>query len=182
MSTHAKSPKPGTTFTRRFPRESEEHYVYEATAPLYASIGREAEAAKVQDTTTDISVLAVVKHRMELKIALDHRRLKPLTPYHPDAWESFLAKAGLSHKYQHIIKGLRNGFIINLPTISSTQAPPNRQSVIEFSAEFSRIVSHKFLKQRYIGPVSKLDLESLIGPFQSSPFSIIPKLGKLNKY
>ncbi|KIM86982.1 hypothetical protein PILCRDRAFT_64260, partial [Piloderma croceum F 1598] len=69
-----------------------------------------------------------------------------------------------------------------LPNISSTQAPPNRESVAEFKEEFARIVEHEIIKGRYIGPISHQDLEALLGPFQSSPFSIIPKPGKIGKY
>jgi hypothetical protein len=54
--------------------------------------------------------------------------------------------------------------------------------VFEFSKEFSRIIGHELFKERYIGPATKADLEAIIGPFQSSPFSIIPKPGRINQY
>jgi hypothetical protein len=126
--------------------------------------------------------LDAVKPLTELTSALVRRKLRAVTPYHPEAWDSSLREAGIYDKYPYIVPGLRQGFIINLPSISTTQAPPNRHSVVEFATEFSRIVEHEIAKQRYIGPISHQDLEALIGPFQSSPFSIIPKPGKADKY
>src|SRR6202011_513456 len=111
-----------------------------------------------------------------------HRKLKVLTPYHPEAWDWFLRAAGIYNKYPYVVPGIRQGFIINLPLIHTTQAPPNWHSVIEFAKEFSRIVEHEIAKQHYIGPISRQDLEALIGPFQLSPFSIILKPGKADKY
>lgn len=40
----------------------------------------------------------------------------------------------------------------------------------------------EFRKGRYIGPFSRAELESVIGPFQSSPLSLVPKPGKPGKY
>ena len=37
-------------------------------------------------------------------------------------------------------------------------------------------------KGHYIGPISGKDVKALIGPFQSSPFSIIPKPAQVGKY
>ncbi|GJF00897.1 hypothetical protein PsYK624_172010 [Phanerochaete sordida] len=43
------------------------------------------------------------------------------------------------------------------------------------SAHFNAILSKEFSKDRYIGPFSQAELETLIGPFQSSPLSLVPK-------
>ena len=73
--------------------------------------------------------------------------------------------------------GLRFGFNISFPPISTTQAPPNKESIIEFTDKFNKIVHNEMQKGCYIGPISGKDVEALIGPFQLLPFSIIPKPG-----
>jgi hypothetical protein len=119
---------------------------------------------------------------MELKHALELRKLKALTPYKPDTWERLLSQAGCLSQYRHIPDSLRFGFSINLPRILSTQTPPNRPTIIEYRRQFTEIIQDEFSKGRYIGPFSRDDVETLIGPFQSSPFSIIPKPAKIDKF
>ena len=119
---------------------------------------------------------------MELTLVLEHRKLNALTPYKPDACQHLLTKSGLLSEYHHIPNSLRHGFYINLPPISTTQTPPNRPTVVEFQQQFTDIVRDEIQKGRYIGPLSRAGVESLIGPFQSSPFSIIPKPAKPGKY
>jgi len=92
--------------------------------------------------------LDAVKHLTELNSALVRRKLKAVTPYLSEAWDLSLREADIYNKYPYIVSGLRQGFIINLPSISTTQAPPNQQSVTEFAKEFSRIVEHEIAKQR----------------------------------
>lgn len=62
------------------------------------------------------------------------------------------------------------------------QSPPNKDSVNEYRTEFDSIIQKEFHKGRYIGLFSPLELERTIGPFQSSPLSIIPKPGKPGKF
>ena len=113
---------------------------------------------------------------------LECRKIKALTPYHPKAWEDEFCKAGLSEKYSHIVTGLHYGFHIGLPLINNTQSPPNKNSVVKFAGEFNRIVQNEIQKGHYLGPISRRNMETLISPFQSSPFSIIPKPGQVDKY
>ena len=61
-------------------------------------------------------------------------------------------------------------FDISFPPITTTQTPPNKESVIEFADEFNKIVHNKMQKGWYIGP------------FQLSPFSIIPKPAQIDKH
>ena len=44
------------------------------------------------------------------------------------------------------------------------------------------MIQAEFDKGRYIGPFTQNELENEIGPFQSSPLSLVPKAGKLGKY
>jgi hypothetical protein len=59
---------------------------------------------------------------------------------------------------------------------------PNKDSIGEFQREFNDIVAAEFGKGRYLGPLTRSELEEIIGPFQSSPFSIIPKTGRVGHY
>jgi len=174
--------KPGMELTGQSPKESKESYSFAAPALLSASNGNGPEVAPATNTMPNTSAPVAIRLRTELKGVLDHRKTNALTPYHPEAWYNALQKAGIYEGYAYIISGLRHGFVIGLPNISSTQAPPNRESITEFKEEFARIVEHEIVKGRYIGPISYQDLEALVGPFQSSPFSIIPKTGKVGKY
>jgi hypothetical protein len=151
-------------------------------APFFASTGNELLDAPAPVTTTDTSVLAVLKPLTELKTALEHRKCNALTPYKPPAWERLLSEAGIADTYAHIAKGFRQGFHIGLPIIRRTQTPPNSQTISKHHEEFTKIISEELRKGHYIGPASQDTLEKLISPFQSSPFGIIPKPGKPGKY
>ena len=128
--------------------------------------------------TAVISAQDALQRLMELKIALEHRKLVALTPYNPRVWDSLLTESGLIHRYPSLPQGLRTGFLIDVPNIVSTQAPPNNPIIHEYQSQFNKIVDLEISKRRYLGPFSRQIIESLIGPFQSSPFSIIPKPGK----
>ena len=181
-STHAKHPGLGMADTPHHPGDTEETYACERTTLPFAWTGKGFEDAPAPSTTRNTSAQGAVQLLMELTGVLEHRKIKALTPYHPKAWEDEFRKAGLSEKYSHIITGLRYGFRIGLPLINNTQSPPNKDSVVEFAVEFNRIVQNEIQKGRYLGPISRRNMETLIGPFQSSPFSIIPKLGRVDKY
>lgn len=117
-----------------------------------------------------------------LKDALELRKLRPLTPYKVDAWKRELRRAGLLDRFAKIPEGLLLGFKIDFPSIRTVQAPLNRYSIYEYSIEFDAIIQKELHKGRYIGPFPASILESLIGPYQSSPLSIIPKPGKPGKF
>lgn len=99
-----------------------------------------------------------------------------------DAWEQELRRAGLLGRFAKIPNGLRLGFEIDFPPVSVMQVPPNKSSITEYQNEFESIIRKKLDKGRYIGPFRAESLEGLIGPFQSSPLSIIPKPGKPGKF
>ena len=140
------------------------------------------QRAQAPSTTPNTSVQVVVLPLMELRAVLEHRRLMAHTPYHPDVWEYALWEVGLTQKYPDIVTGLHHGFNISFPPIITTQSPPNKESVIDFVDEFDKIIHNKIQKGQYIRPISGKDVKILIGPFQFSPFSIIPKLGWVGKY
>jgi len=105
-----------------------------------------------------------------------------LTPYKAEAWEQELHLAGIFDRFVKIPEGLRLGFKIDFPSIHAVQTPSNRDSINQFPDEFNSIIQKELEKGRFIGPFTAKNLEELIGPFQSSPLSIIPKPGKPGKF
>lgn len=114
--------------------------------------------------------------------ALSFRNSHPRSPLDPQAWKAALERTGLSHRYPRLVLGLSQGFIVNAPRIHHTFAPFNSPSLDLQQEHFDTIVAKEFCNQRYIGPFSRLELESLIGPFQSSPLSLVPKPHKTDAY
>ena len=60
---------------------------------------------------------------------------------------------------------------------SCVQTPPNSTSLATYEAEFGKIVNKELSKGRYLGPLPFAVIEAFLGPFQSSPLSLIPKPG-----
>lgn len=180
-SSNAEQPSSGTSLTTLSVHESEGYSPCEMENPS-AATGNDSVGAQKSHMTADTSVRDVEYRLTELKRALEHRRRKALTPYNPDAWEAGLIATGLISRYPHIPEGLQRGFKLDIPNIKVTQTPPNKDSVATYQQEFLSIVQTEIKKGRYIGPLERNEVESLIGPFQSSPFSIIPKPGRPGRY
>jgi hypothetical protein len=151
-------------------------------APLYAAIGTTAGAAQPAPTSNDTSVPGVETRITELRGALELRRNQALTPYRVDAWEHFLLHCNLHVKYPDLVHSLRNGFNAGIRPILSTYTPPNSLTLRQHPEAYQDMVSNEFGKGRYIGPCTRQEVEDLIGPFQSSPLSWVPKPGKPGKY
>lgn len=175
-------PEHGTELMPPSPSAKGELLSQRPHANLSVSTGKPSKDVPRRLTTTGIAVRAADPLPMAPRNALELRRHRIECIYPADAWEALLKNANLLEKYPFLVHGFRAGFFFDFPSISSTQTPPNRPSVIEFATEFGNIVSLELQKGRYIGPFSKSDLESLIGPFQTSPFSIIPKPGRPGKF
>ncbi|KAJ8455566.1 hypothetical protein ONZ45_g18907 [Pleurotus djamor] len=120
--------------------------------------------------------------QQQAPIALEHRKSNPLTPYRIDTWSHLLNQSGLIIKYPHIPSSLRFGFDLHVPAISKTQAPPNKPTIFEHISIFRDLIDAEVDKGRYIGPFSESELTSSIGPFQTSPFSILEKPSSPGKY
>jgi hypothetical protein len=115
---------------------------------------------------------------MELRNALEHRRINPLTPYKADEWERLLKEHRLLDKYTSIPCQIRHGFNLGIRPITVTYTPPNSSSLYTHAEEYQRITQREFSSCRYLGPFSESQVEELIGPFHSSPLSLVPKPGK----
>ena len=119
---------------------------------------------------------------MELKTALGHRSLNAFTPYKHEAWAASLQYHNLQERYPTLCHSIQFGFDAGIRELHCTFAPLNNKSLDEFVEAYNDIEQKEFSKGRYLGPCSQREVEDLIGPFQSSPLSIIPKPGKPNKF
>ena len=150
---------------------------------LKRSVPSGSEKVDVQTSTPhSISVQDVGRARMELEHALVRRRHSPLTPYKVEAWEQELKHFHLLPCFTDIPKVLRSSFVLNFPTIARLQVPPNKASVFTYNIELSTYINSEISRGRYLGPFPLHVIESVIGPFQSSPLPIIPKPGHPGKF
>ena len=152
------------------------------TASRFASTGRSQEAVRPQAIQTDTYAQVVGWPTTELKDVLEQRRHNPLTPYNKGAWAEQLVNLGLQEKYPHLIQGIAKGFDLGIPTISCTYTPPNHNSVNSLVSVYSNIIENEFAAGQYIGPFSHAQLELVLGPFQTSPLSLVVKTSKPGKY
>ncbi|KIN98975.1 hypothetical protein M404DRAFT_30938 [Pisolithus tinctorius Marx 270] len=147
----------------------------------YAQSGnarKDAQSAMTPSTCAPDAELQL----MEPRSALAHRKLQPATLYNIDAWDRELRKHNLAHHFLKILEGFCRGFIINFPSIMHVQSPANKDSVTTYIDELHKTITKELGKGCYIGPLSLNSITKLIGPFQSSPLSIIPKPDRPGKY
>ena len=138
-----------------------------------ASTGRCHEDVRPPVTLTDTGVWGAERPITALRLALECRRSEPLTPYRIRAWEEELSCHGLQNKYPALIQGFRVGFNLGIPRISCTYTPPNHNSIRLLTDVYMSIVTNEFTAGRYIGPFTRAQLEADLGPFQTSPLSVI---------
>ena len=147
-----------------------------------ASIGRCQGDVPPQTIPTGTGAQAVGKQDMELRRVLEQRECEPLTPYRWDVWEAELSRLGLRDKYPKLVQGLRFGFNLGIPRIRHTHTPPNHRSISLLHNVYSSIIANEFTAGQYIGPFTCAQLEVGLGPFQTSPLSLVPKTSKPGKY
>jgi hypothetical protein len=151
--------------------------------PSSVQIGNTSSAAPTLELpATATSVQGVEKRTMEPKTVLEHRRNRVLTPYHHEAWHHMLTKHCLLEKYAFIPHSLLLGFDADIHPITSTFMPDNSPTLYAHTKQYQEIMDQEFSSGRYIGPFSKVEVEELLGPFQSSPLSLVPKPRKVDKY
>jgi hypothetical protein len=85
-------------------------------------------------------------------------------------------------KYPQIVEYISHGAHAGIPQLLHSYTPFNKQSTETLHEAFNNMIQVEFDKGRYIGPFSRSDLEAEIGPFQSSPLSLVPKAGKPGKF
>lgn len=148
----------------------------------YATTGKGLSAAKQVDPTTSISTNAplVATTLTGPRSAVFHQMLSPNTPYKVQAWRDHLAVTGLQSKYPTLGASLAHGFNAGIPKIICTFIPFNRIYLPVHQEAFAKHLAKEFARGRYLGPFSKSEVEELIGPFQTSPLSFVPKPNSSN--
>ena len=169
------APRPGVTRVRRGDSSTQ-------LAPLSAAIGTTGGDAPPPPMSSVTNALDAETRITGLRNALELRRKQALTPYRVEAWESLLRASDLLLKYPTLISSLLKGFDASIPNIYSTYTPPNSPSLLQHPEAYHEMVANELQKGRYIGPCTRLEVETLIGPFQSSPLSWVPKPGKPGKF
>ena len=177
---HAMPPSRGTGGLTHSQSELINCYMPENPASKSAPDGKGSNA--LSDTHHYTSAPAAAPILTEPNVALVLRDHQTRTPYIADAWEFELLQAGLLDRFHKIPPGIRHGFIVDFPQIKSVQSPPNKDTVNTYSEQFNSILDKEINKGRYLGPFPLKDIEAALGPFQSSPLSLIPKPGRPGKY
>jgi hypothetical protein len=147
-----------------------------------ARTGNDHQAAPPPVTTLITSAQGVESQITALSNALELRRSKAHTPLIAGAWHRLLTSSGLIFKYPTVPHGIQFGFDTGILPIIRTSTPLNKPSIQIQKEEFARIVDKEFSRGRYIGPLSRLETEHLIGPFQSSPMDLTPKPGQEGRF
>jgi hypothetical protein len=122
------------------------------------------------------------KQIMGHSLVLVQRRNRGFTTYDPMSWSEELSKHGLLEKYPNLVNGIMHGFNLGIPSIARTYSPINHISTKLYREAYTKIISQEFQSGRYLGPYSRSEVERLIGPFRSSPLSLVPKPGKPGKF
>jgi hypothetical protein len=153
-----------------------------ARASPYASISNSPKDVPASAMGHVTAVQDAVPTTMALRTALAERRTKPITPLIHSGWHTFMHKHDLVHKYPSVLSTLQIGAVIGVPRIDHTFIPINKPSIAQYASQFHTIIQHEYSTRRHLGPFTKLQLEAAIGPFQTSPLSIIPKSNKPGKF
>ena len=147
-----------------------------------APTGTDPTAALANLTLRSISVPAAEKPHMVLSNVHLQRGEQALTPLNHEAWRDMLRRANLLDKYTTIPPSILHGFRADIPIITYTYTPPNRILLPEHQAAFKEIIEKELQKGRWLGPFSQHTIESVLGPFQTSPVSIVPKSGRPGRF
>ena len=146
------------------------------------STGIKQLVARTLQPVTSTSVPVVESRPMGLRSAVSLRRVVPATPLDAEQWESALLSSCLYIKYPRIPMSIRRGADAGFPPITRSFTPLNNSSTEELSDAFNDIIQSEYAKGRYLGPFTQKELELELGPFQSSPLSLVPKAGKPGKF
>lgn len=144
--------------------------------------GSDEAAARPPAPPIITSAPAAENKTMAPTLALSLRKHKAFTPLHADSWEQYLHSSALTPKYPTLVNSIRHGFNIGIPHITHTNTPFNSPTLQQQYNDFQHIISHELQLQQYLGPFTRREVESLLGPFQTSPMSLIPKPHKPNVY
>ena len=172
----------GMASVRQDARETKMERSSTRPADPYATVSTKWPVARTSPRATFTSAPVVETPPMALKNAVSQRRHSPRTPLKAQQWEEALRSAHLLSTYYLIPDFILHGAYAGIPNITHTYTPLNKDSTETLSLVFNDIIQAEFNKGRYLGPFSRNELEQEIGPFQSSPLSLVPKPGKPGKY
>lgn len=174
-------PYPGTRDSKPFAPASTADSPSVKEAAQSVPSGRKKTDAKTP-TPTSTFALGAELTPTALANVLELRKQQPQTPYNLTEWQREFSLLNLHARFPKILSGLAYGFTINFPPILRTQCPPNNVSISSFDSDFRTIVCKEITKGRYIGPFPLSLIEQVLGPYQSSLLSIIPKQGCPGKF
>lgn len=176
------APRPSGTDPRPGAERARKGDLSPQLAPPCAATGTTVGVAPPAHTSSATSVPDAETKIMALRNVLERRKNQALTPYKVEAWESCLHLYNLFVKYPTFTQSLRTGFNAGIQPIYITSTPANSSTLCQHPEAYQEMVAKEFKKGRYIGPCTHQEVEALIGPFQSSPLSWVPKPGKPGKY
>ncbi|KAK2464054.1 hypothetical protein APHAL10511_003924 [Amanita phalloides] len=104
-----------------------------------------------------------------------------VTPYNPDAFESFLNKHNLNDTYPFLTRNLRYGFPLGeFPDLTDHVIFPFHNSSRDYQVEIDAYLEEEVSAGRMSGPFSKDETTLILnGPFQCSPFVVEVQQDKL---
>jgi len=153
-----------------------------AKASLSASTGSSFGGANQLPISKIIDAQAAEKPITVLNPVPAEKKTKINTTYKSESWSKQLSEHNLVGKYPKLVEGIMHGFHLGIPTILQTYTPNNHPSISLYRDAYVENISKAFQSDRYFGPYSRSEVEALIGPFQSSPLSLVPKSGKPGKF
>lgn len=99
-----------------------------------------------------------------------------VTPLIPEKWHDLLEEAGCLEELSDVPLGIAYGFRagVNIPILQS-YIPPNHSSATEFDFAVQDAFQKEISAGRHSLPYDPAALESLIGPYRTSPLGVIEK-------
>ena len=135
-----------------------------------------ANSAPLASLASTSAACVVLPHTPPNSVPSSHDLLPIKTPFIPDVWETMLNDITPFNSFPDIPISLRFCFDMGVHTPpTQTYIPPNHNSALSFPDHILSHIQKKLSLGRYSGPFSRSDLESLIGPFHTSPLGIVPK-------
>jgi hypothetical protein len=99
-----------------------------------------------------------------------------ITPLIADAWEKELQICNIHNRFIDVPLSIQQGFNMGVNSdIPFIYTPPNYKSALDNPDTIKSHIAKEQAAGRYSGPFSKSCLESIIGPFRSSPLGTVPK-------
>ena len=148
-------------------------------ATSFAQIGNDPRDVPAPGTVTNAQVVEVQPTAPK---NAHSRSLEVTTPLRLEGWLRLLVNHNLLVKYPNIPQYIQHGANAGTPQITQTYIPPNCPSISVHSSAFKEIIGREFDKGRYAGPFTRAEVEERIGPFQTSPLSLVPKAGRPGKF